>query len=439
MQIDFKNVLLGLGASTVVIASLFVAFVSFQGNNQPLTGSLTNPTDVRNSNYTDPDFKPGGFCLNSSGPIAGTVNAKSLTFDALGNMWFIDGKDLSYIDANGNKKTFTLNLKMSDLVIVGNKYYVADLSNSKESYLKKYYIDQNNNLALEWSKKISTAGGSSMYLAYSSKYDFVYALAEGVSKYSKYWVTQDGKGYGPYTKTKSLLGAKSFNVFDNKSYIVIGGGVDILESDASGKKSVKESSFGNLNDARDIAFFNDKIYVSSDNGFYIFDLNGNFINKTTTINSVDIAISSDGTIYYKKSDGVYKLTLNGPCATLTVVKDVTPDYSYSTDFLFNITYSPKFQISNYLIKNGFCLDDDAFKDSTCPNSETFYLLPGDYSVFENDPGEQWQTSYRCESNSGNTIDSRGGPGLRADITLKAGDNVTCTFINDCQKESCAKI
>jgi hypothetical protein len=99
--------------------------------------------------------------------------------------------------------------------------------------------------------------------------------------------------------------------------------------------------------------------------------------------------------------------VNAKRARITIVKDAQPDDPQ--DFTFNATnLSPSF----------FTLDDDP--PSSTPNTQTYNnVLPGSgYSVTENVPSGWDQSSATC---------SDGSP--VANINLSAGEQVTCTFVN----------
>jgi hypothetical protein len=103
----------------------------------------------------------------------------------------------------------------------------------------------------------------------------------------------------------------------------------------------------------------------------------------------------------------------GDKGSITIIKNAIPDAAQ--DFLFTTTGEG--------LPISFSLDDDT--DPTLPNIITFEELdPGTYSVTEVRPGTWTVTSVICtEGGTGNAGDRV------ANITLVAGANVTCTFVN----------
>jgi hypothetical protein len=105
---------------------------------------------------------------------------------------------------------------------------------------------------------------------------------------------------------------------------------------------------------------------------------------------------------------------NTKLAKLKIVKTAVPNSAQ--DFIFSTTGSGL---------TGFMLDDD--NDSTLPNQQQFIdLLPGDFTVSEQATSGWDLTGLTC---SGTQNFSRPNNGNALNVTLAAGDDVTCTFTN----------
>jgi hypothetical protein len=106
---------------------------------------------------------------------------------------------------------------------------------------------------------------------------------------------------------------------------------------------------------------------------------------------------------------------NTKLATITIIKDAIPNDAQ--DFNFTTTGS---SISN------FSLDDDA--DPALSNTKVFSdLMPGARTVTETANTEWDLTALSCPGGGGNTTTSLAT--RTASIGLDAGENVTCTFVN----------
>ncbi len=100
--------------------------------------------------------------------------------------------------------------------------------------------------------------------------------------------------------------------------------------------------------------------------------------------------------------------------TITIIKDANPNSAQN--FAYTTTGSG---LSN------FTLDDDA--EPTLSNTQTFTnIKPGSYSVTESDVASWELTGLTCTGTNGSTgVKS----GATANIDLKAGGSVTCTYVN----------
>jgi hypothetical protein len=110
--------------------------------------------------------------------------------------------------------------------------------------------------------------------------------------------------------------------------------------------------------------------------------------------------------------------VNTKQGTITIVKDAVPDAAQN--FGFTSTGSAP-------LGGAFTLDDDG--DPTLSNTQTFSNVPpGPYSVTEGADPAGWQfTSLSCTSSGTGTSTSTAGK--VATITLGAGGQVTCTYVN----------
>jgi hypothetical protein len=103
---------------------------------------------------------------------------------------------------------------------------------------------------------------------------------------------------------------------------------------------------------------------------------------------------------------------------ITIVKDARPNDPQ--DFTFSI-WGGSFAQS-------FPLDDDA--DPTLPNSRSFTVLPGGYTVTEFDPGTMWDnTGISCTSSLSSPSVSVSLTARSADLNVRPGESLTCTFVN----------
>jgi hypothetical protein len=101
-------------------------------------------------------------------------------------------------------------------------------------------------------------------------------------------------------------------------------------------------------------------------------------------------------------------------ATITIVLDGRPNQSIDLAFLGDL--------------GTFYLDDAAVDDSDgIPNSRTFSVAPGRYTVQRGNPANWFTTAIACTPETAAVIRL---PQRRAVITVASGDNVTCTFTVD---------
>jgi len=118
-------------------------------------------------------------------------------------------------------------------------------------------------------------------------------------------------------------------------------------------------------------------------------------------------VSNDCTnIVVSKGDNKECTITNTKNSSLTIVKKALP--ASENEFEFNLVKGGNTISTFGLIDNSN--DTDA--------SKTFSLLPGTYSVFENDYSTSWNTFSSCDN--GDSVES---------ISLASGDSVTCTFTN----------
>jgi hypothetical protein len=100
--------------------------------------------------------------------------------------------------------------------------------------------------------------------------------------------------------------------------------------------------------------------------------------------------------------------------SITIVKDAQPNDGQ--DFAFTPSQATMPQ---------FLLDDDS--DSTLSNMKTYSGLPaGTYAFTETQVSGWTLASISCTPSSGTSTNLSGGT---ATITLAAGDNIVCTFVN----------
>jgi len=123
-----------------------------------------------------------------------------------------------------------------------------------------------------------------------------------------------------------------------------------------------------------------------------------------------------------KSGAAYSFTFVNkaafvPNGTIVIVNDAVPNNAQ--DFTFNLN-------NNSTISQNFQLDDDS--DPTLPNSQTFSVPPGTWSVSEFDIPATWRvTSLVCVDPTNNTTVDLST--ATAAINLAPSETVTCTFTN----------
>jgi len=132
------------------------------------------------------------------------------------------------------------------------------------------------------------------------------------------------------------------------------------------------------------------------------------------------AICSDGSpvgaVVLSPGETVTCTFTNTKLGTIVVVKDARPDDPQS--FLFTLAGSS--------VSESFVLDDDG----SGVNSRAYRLLPGTYSVTEQDPGALWDaTGIACTSALRSSTSTVNVAGRAASVSLAAGDTVTCLFTN----------
>jgi uncharacterized repeat protein (TIGR01451 family) len=107
-------------------------------------------------------------------------------------------------------------------------------------------------------------------------------------------------------------------------------------------------------------------------------------------------------------------------ATITVVKDAQPDAAQ--DFAFTTTGGGG-------LPAAFSLDDDA--DDTLPNSVTFVVDPGDYTVTEEAVADWQLADLTCTVGdfADDDVASQSVTDATATVHVGLGDSVTCTYTN----------
>lgn len=108
-------------------------------------------------------------------------------------------------------------------------------------------------------------------------------------------------------------------------------------------------------------------------------------------------------------------------ATLIIVKDAIPNNA--EDFKFTVKgVSGEPGVSGYL--QSVILDDDTA--SVTPNTQTFQIVPGTYSISENQ-AQGWNTSWACTPGLEGGTDS--GIGNTNTVDIGAGKTVKCVYTN----------
>jgi hypothetical protein len=112
-------------------------------------------------------------------------------------------------------------------------------------------------------------------------------------------------------------------------------------------------------------------------------------------------------------------------ARLTVVHDSVPDDPQ--DFAFSLS---GVDYLDRALDGAWSLDDDGDPAVDLPDTHSMLLPHGAFAVVEGDPGPAWDpTSISCSSDSGESQASTELATRTAQLTLSAGEHVTCVFVD----------
>ncbi len=130
--------------------------------------------------------------------------------------------------------------------------------------------------------------------------------------------------------------------------------------------------------------------------------------------------AANGTITLALAENKTCVITNTRKAGLTIVKDATPNDL--EDFHFGGTLG------------AFILDDDqgvSGSDNVLSTSQVFTkLLPADYTITETQPNQYWELDQvTCVDANSQPFAGMNLNGMSLTVTLGAGDQVTCTFVN----------
>jgi len=107
-------------------------------------------------------------------------------------------------------------------------------------------------------------------------------------------------------------------------------------------------------------------------------------------------------------------------AKITIIKNLIPDGSQDFEFTGDLD-------SDFLDGQGFVLDDDGNDENEHSSLETFFRVPGAYSVREEQPAGFDLVDIDCQDPDGQTEIQLGAG--EAFIDLDAGEHVICVFTN----------
>lgn len=453
MQIDFKNVLLGLGASTVVIASLFVAVVSFNNGNQPLTGSLSG--DLNNDSklsVTIPSVDSGVDELSSCTTSNIEFNEKVISFSPQSNgdlyVFFAStgtaGPSIYKYDSAGKKTKLVFKNRQTqkesyfinpvDMATDDNgNIYIA-----QTAFLLKFepnpavpgeYLSSeswdNNNVLIKDVKKIAIHNDI-IYIAIKNSNIKAYDL-EGslISEISNYADLGDVEGFAfgrdgvVYATSASL---HIVNIISN--YRVVGFWGEKGVSGHTEKLFNTPKSIGIGPEGYVYVFdsLNKRIKVYEESGTFKYLLQGTFLNTGGGDVTDIIGFDKDGNglmTANKLKNGfpntIQKFKLHTKCGTLILIKSVQPDTD-KTAFKFNIT-------------DGSTSAIPFFADPSLINkgSKGYIVSPGAYSIKEL-LAKNYTTKFVCTSSN------PGNPGWKdskkiANIKVAPEETITCVFTN----------
>jgi hypothetical protein len=135
-----------------------------------------------------------------------------------------------------------------------------------------------------------------------------------------------------------------------------------------------------------------------------------------------VQILADLVVTLEPGDNVTCTVFNDKAGRITIAKDTVPDDPRDFSFFYNFGIA---------IGGVFSLDDDG--DATLPSSETISVRPSSspYTVTESEVSG-YAVSITCEDPTGNS--SPNPDGRSASITVAAGEEVTCTFVNETDED-----
>lgn len=425
MNINFKNVLAGVGTAFIIISAIIVGLVApayypvdtsntieYLPNSEELSQtscgredvwSYTNTDSLSSVTYDKDGYVyitdlPGGVVRkyddsgNSSLQLGAPLTRSSaLAIDDAGNIYVANmsgGTNPSTVfkfnktgiyDASFSLKGGPFFL-ISDVEIKNGYLYIAE--SSKTGAVKKFNLSSGNLLAnVEGFKNTS---GTTTKIAVNDKAE-VFVISGDTNKVLKY--TEAGS-----TFVKSLEWGGTGNA-EGKFGLISG---------------ITIGSDGNL-------YVTDSLY----NHVQVFDQNGKFLyqfgqsaNQNGGFNAPkDITLNHQGKIVVLDNSGLAQ-TFGPMCGIVSIEKDAQPNTT--ENFLFLTDMSDQFRLADKNIQN--------------PNKRTFGALFPNVFVAEGpriSGGTEYQTTVICADPSGDTTTTNN----RADIKVSGGEEVKCLFIN----------
>lgn len=457
MQIDFKNVLLGLGASTIVIASLFVAVLTFQGNSDitaSLTGSSNNGVDL--SIVVPPgdsSFDESYTCntTNNNPKIESNEKVTSFSPQPNGDLFVLfegispGGPSVYKYDSSGKKtKLVFKNRQTQKEAVLINPTDMATDDNgniyiAQSAFLLKFepnpavpneYLSSASwykNLVLIKDVKKIAIHDDIIYVAIKNKNIQAYDL-EGklISEIASYADLGDVGGFAFGTDGVVYATSSSLHIVNVISNYKIIGFWGVKGTSGNTEKlfnTPKSIGIGPEGYVYVFDSLNTRIKVYEESGNFKYLLQGTFTNTGTgNINNI-IGFDKDGNGLVslnliengRNYNIIQKIKLHSKCGTLVLIKNVQPDTDKTT-FKFNITDDSTSAIP-------------FFEDLSLINrgSESYIVTPGAYSIQELN-AKNYATKFECTSSN------PGNPGWKdskkiANIKVAPEETITCVFTN----------
>lgn len=464
MNIQYKNILVGIGASAILLTSglVFVKSTNLVNNEEDLTAlsffSNSRNNTPKKSADPVPVVKDSMVSVNTNNSCglstewSGFNYPTDLTLDKQGNIYMVSRDDnVVIIDSQGNKKTFgspgsgngQFNDPHSITIDSKGNMYIEDhykiLPGGDVVYRMQIFDPQGNYLRSFDSLSLSTTTytvNNDVYLVVATLDNLIYKMKNPELPSSQFVPFTDYSNFqDQYSKIADLT------TDDTNLYVLDGKRRKIITFNFDGTVSIpewgKHSQFSyDPDDFPDDGFsfpgsiaVNDKhIYIgdASSNRIYAFDkktrkfissFRGKYgdINPLTYVTSLNV--DSNGNLYFVDTLG--KIYMYGTkCAIIKIQKDYLPG-TISTKFPFDMKGD---QSKKYPYNEVFGLYDNGKTDHI---KKTFYVSNDETLKVTETILPNIKTSWKCVQNGKNII----GQGNTFSITPKNSETISCFVTN----------